>query len=179
MMNRDLNDPPPPETTVDRRSAFEQLVVSICDVHGALTEHASKAVNNLLPEGMLAPSSPIRESVTPGLGLQVKSLAARLSFTKLAALSRASTEQSKPNPPIGILLCTQKDHALVQYALAGIDNQLFVSKYQLALPSKEDIRRFLEREIAESGISEDDSKTGRLVREMREKYLAELPVEQS
>lgn len=77
------------------------------------------------------------------------------------------------NPPIGILLCTQKDHALVEYALAGIDNQLFISKYQLELPSKEDMQRFLEREIAESGIEEDDSKTGRLVRELREKYWVE------
>jgi len=74
------------------------------------------------------------------------------------------------NPPVGILLCTQKDHALVEYALAGIDNQLFVSKYQLALPSKEDMQQFLEREIAESGLPEDDTHTGRLVREMRAKY---------
>jgi predicted nuclease of restriction endonuclease-like (RecB) superfamily len=74
------------------------------------------------------------------------------------------------NPPIGILLCTQKNHALVEYALAGIDNQLFVSKYQLELPSKEDMQHFLEREIAESGIDEDDSATGRLVRELRVKY---------
>ena len=41
------------------------------------------------------------------------------------------------NPPIGILLCTDRDHALVEYALAGMDNQLFVSRYQLELPSKE------------------------------------------
>ncbi len=78
--------------------------------------------------------------------------------------------QDGDNPPIGILLCTQKNHALVEYALAGIDNQLFVSKYQLALPSKEDMQRFLEREIAESGYPEDGSTAGRLVREMREKY---------
>ncbi len=74
------------------------------------------------------------------------------------------------NPPVGILLCTQKDHALVEYALAGINNLLFVSKYQLALPCKEEIQRFIEREIANSGYPEDDSKAGRLVREMREKY---------
>lgn len=53
------------------------------------------------------------------------------------------------NPPIGILLCTEKNHALVEYALAGMDNQLFVSKYQLALPQKEEIRRFVEEQIAE------------------------------
>jgi predicted nuclease of restriction endonuclease-like (RecB) superfamily len=47
------------------------------------------------------------------------------------------------NPPVGILLCTQKDHALVEYALAGIDNGLFVSKYMLELPKKEEMQRFI------------------------------------
>ena len=55
------------------------------------------------------------------------------------------------NPPIGILLCTQKDHTLVEYALAGMDNNLFVSKYKLELPSKEDIRCFLEEKMKELG----------------------------
>ncbi len=55
------------------------------------------------------------------------------------------------NPPVGILLCTQKDHALVEYALAGMDNHLFVSKYQLELPSKEEIRRFVEEKMLEVG----------------------------
>lgn len=34
------------------------------------------------------------------------------------------------NPFIGILLCTQRDYTLMEYALAGMDNGLFVSKYQ-------------------------------------------------
>jgi hypothetical protein len=51
------------------------------------------------------------------------------------------------NPPVGILLCTQKDHALVEYALAGMDNNIFVSKYQLELPKKDDIQRSLEGQI--------------------------------
>jgi len=51
------------------------------------------------------------------------------------------------NPPVGILLCTQKDHAIVEYALAGMGNTLFVSKYQLELPKKEEIQRFLEEQI--------------------------------
>jgi hypothetical protein len=53
------------------------------------------------------------------------------------------------NQPIGLLLCTQKDHALVEYALAGMKSRLFVSKYQLELPKKEDIERFLEKQIKE------------------------------
>jgi predicted nuclease of restriction endonuclease-like (RecB) superfamily len=52
------------------------------------------------------------------------------------------------NPPIGILLCTQKDHALVEYALAGIDNEIFVSKYLLGLPKKEEMQRFIEAQLA-------------------------------
>lgn len=45
---------------------------------------------------------------------------------------------SGDNPPVGILLCADKNHALVEYALAGMDNNLFVSKYQLELPRKEE-----------------------------------------
>ena len=54
------------------------------------------------------------------------------------------------NPPVGILLCTQKNHALVEYALAGMDNNLFVSKYLLELPKKEEMQRFLEEQMAEA-----------------------------
>lgn len=58
------------------------------------------------------------------------------------------------SPPVGILLCTHKDHALVEYALAGIDNKLFVSKYQLELPTKEAMLRFLEEKMRE--VSNDN-----------------------
>lgn len=53
------------------------------------------------------------------------------------------------NPPIGILLCTKKDHALVEYALAGMNNKLFVSKYQVELPKKKEIEKFLEATLKE------------------------------
>jgi len=49
-------------------------------------------------------------------------------------------------PPIGILLCTGKNQALVEYALAGMDNRLFVSKYQLELPEIEVLRRYLDEQ---------------------------------
>lgn len=54
------------------------------------------------------------------------------------------------NPPLGILLCTKKNHALVEYALAGIDNKLFVTKYKLELPKKKEIEKFLETELKAS-----------------------------
>jgi predicted nuclease of restriction endonuclease-like (RecB) superfamily len=58
------------------------------------------------------------------------------------------------NPPVGILLCTDKDHTLVEYALAGMDNRLFVSKYQLELPKKEEMERFLHTQLKELGDGE-------------------------
>jgi predicted nuclease of restriction endonuclease-like (RecB) superfamily len=60
---------------------------------------------------------------------------------------RSNVMSPDDNPPVGILLCAAKDHALVEYALAGIDNQLFVSKYQLHLPDREQLRRELERSL--------------------------------
>ena len=57
-----------------------------------------------------------------------------------------NVREQDDNPPIGMLLCTEKDHALVQYALAAMDNALFVSKYQLQLPTPEVLRQQLEAE---------------------------------
>ena len=59
------------------------------------------------------------------------------------------------NPPIGILLCTRKNHSLAEYALADMDNQLFVSKYQLELPKREDIEQFLAEKLREVGVVHD------------------------
>lgn len=55
------------------------------------------------------------------------------------------------SPPIGILLCTDKNQALVKYALAGMDSQLFVSRYQLELPEKEQMQRFMDEQLKEVG----------------------------
>ncbi|MDL2328286.1 PDDEXK nuclease domain-containing protein [Desulfosarcina sp. OttesenSCG-928-A07] len=53
------------------------------------------------------------------------------------------------NPPVGILLCTDKNQSLVEYALAGMDNHLFVSKYLLELPTKEEMQRFIDAHVRE------------------------------
>ena len=63
---------------------------------------------------------------------------------------RKNMMQEEDNNPIGILLCAKKDNALIEYALAGMDNNLFVSRYQLELPSKEEMKRFLEESISNS-----------------------------
>lgn len=50
------------------------------------------------------------------------------------------------NPPIGLILCTDKNEAVVRYTLSGSAQQVFASRYQLHLPSEDDLRRELERE---------------------------------
>ena len=51
------------------------------------------------------------------------------------------------NPPVGILLCTRKGEKMVEYAIAGMDNNLFVSTYMLQLPDKATLEKFLQDEI--------------------------------
>jgi predicted nuclease of restriction endonuclease-like (RecB) superfamily len=46
-------------------------------------------------------------------------------------------------PPIGILLCTRKNDALVEFALGDLSNQVFVSRYAVELPKKEEMERFI------------------------------------
>jgi predicted nuclease of restriction endonuclease-like (RecB) superfamily len=53
------------------------------------------------------------------------------------------------NPPVGILLCTRKGEKMVEYAIAGMDNHLFVSTYMLQLPNKTILEKFLLDEIEE------------------------------
>jgi hypothetical protein len=52
------------------------------------------------------------------------------------------------NPPVGIILCSDKDAEEVHYATAGMDSNLFVSRYLVALPSEEQLKRWLREEQA-------------------------------
>jgi predicted nuclease of restriction endonuclease-like (RecB) superfamily len=51
------------------------------------------------------------------------------------------------NPPVGIILCANKNEALVEYATTGLTNEIFVSKYQVQLPSKEVLETFIKNEL--------------------------------
>jgi predicted nuclease of restriction endonuclease-like (RecB) superfamily len=49
------------------------------------------------------------------------------------------------NEPIGIVLGAYKDHILMEYATENISNQLFVSRYQLYLPKREELEQELQK----------------------------------
>jgi predicted nuclease of restriction endonuclease-like (RecB) superfamily len=63
------------------------------------------------------------------------------------AYYNAEVKLQNDNAAIGILLCTEKGKKLVEYATAGMDNHLFVSKYLLELPKKEQLEAFIQKEL--------------------------------
>lgn len=50
------------------------------------------------------------------------------------------------NPPIGIILCTDKSETLVKYATAGMAHHVFVSRYMTSLPSEKDLEKVIRQE---------------------------------
>jgi hypothetical protein len=87
----------------------------------------------------VTPESQIGKSVNP-------QLAQRLSFTHLntyVAWYRKHQMTPGDQPPIGILLCTCKNDALVEFAPGDLSNKVFVSRYAVELPRKEDMEKFI------------------------------------
>ena len=60
---------------------------------------------------------------------------------------KAEIMQPDDNPPVGILLCTEKGDTLVKYATAGLDPNIFVQKYMIELPSEDEIKKFISKEL--------------------------------
>lgn len=62
------------------------------------------------------------------------------------------------NEPIGIILCTDKRQTVVEYALGGLSNRIFASKYRLQLPDPELLKTEIEHEkqrLLEMKITEE------------------------
>ena len=52
-------------------------------------------------------------------------------------------------PPVGLILCSDREKTKVEYAISGMSNRLFVSRYLVALPSEEQLRGLVERDRAQ------------------------------
>jgi len=61
---------------------------------------------------------------------------------------RNEVMQEEDNSPVGILLCTDKGETMAKYATAGLEHSVFVHKYQLVLPSKEELEEYISKEIS-------------------------------
>lgn len=51
----------------------------------------------------------------------------------------AEVNDEHDNPPIGIILCTDKDSVAAEYALGGLSNNIFASRYVSYIPNKEQL----------------------------------------
>lgn len=69
----------------------------------------------------------------------------------------AEVNDTDDNPPIGIILCTDKDSLEAEYALGGLSNQIFASRYVLYMPNKEQLIKQVE-EVLKRWHSEDEKR---------------------
>ncbi|MBU1668468.1 DUF1016 family protein [bacterium] len=58
-------------------------------------------------------------------------------------------KSEEDNPTIGIILCTEKDNTVVKYSVIDDNENLFVSKYQFYLPTQEELRNEIEKDLLE------------------------------
>lgn len=49
------------------------------------------------------------------------------------------------NPPVGLILCAEKDSAVAHYALEGLSNKILAAEYKTKLPKERELERELER----------------------------------
>ena len=61
----------------------------------------------------------------------------------------AEVNDADDNPPIGIILCTEKDSITAEYALGGLSNNIFASRYVLYMPNKEQLIAQVEAVLTE------------------------------
>ena len=61
---------------------------------------------------------------------------------------KAEMMQSGDQPPVGLILCTDRKETRVSYATVGLDHQLFVSRYLNVLPTEETLQRIIEQDAA-------------------------------
>lgn len=59
------------------------------------------------------------------------------------------------NPTIGIILCSQKNEAIVKYSVLNEGKQVFASKYRFTLPTAEELQREIENERRKIEEQED------------------------
>ncbi len=65
------------------------------------------------------------------------------------------------NPPIGIILCGDRRQTKVEFATSGMDNRLFVSRYQGALPKLEQLEALIEADRAQFETASRDGQACR------------------
>lgn len=71
--------------------------------------------------------------------------------------------RSGENPPVGLILCAQKDESVARYALEGLPNRVLASEYRMTLPGEEVLAAELDRthKMIEGYATRKSKKKGR------------------
>lgn len=87
----------------------------------------------------------------------------RLDYADTAQLKmylayyRKNIMQQDDNPPVGILMCSEVGQEMAEYTLLDTDEDIFISKYELSIPSKERMTEFLRKENEELASKEGNA----------------------
>jgi predicted nuclease of restriction endonuclease-like (RecB) superfamily len=65
-------------------------------------------------------------------------------------------KQESDNPTIGIILCSDKEETVVKYSMLNSSEQLFASKYNLYLPSEDELKQLLEHDRVLFSLNQDE-----------------------
>jgi hypothetical protein len=125
---------------------YEQLLNSIVSLH-QISATPSRKLAVLLPREKPKISAPL----------------ARKSPTGPSPLPPEAVLRMAPgdNLPLGIILCSDRRQTKVEFATAGMDNRLFVSRYLVALPKPEQLEALIEADRAQFECATGDAQACR------------------
>jgi len=63
------------------------------------------------------------------------------------------------NPPIGIVFAREKDELVVKYAMHNLNSRLFVSRYQLYLPNRDELKTLIQKQLGNGEAPDSAPKT--------------------
>ena len=117
---------------------FELSVSHVGAIQYTLQTHVSHAINLILTVRNWLIGYHIVESEQNGVELKRDRFRYEYASRLNMYLNYYKSEVMQPadNPPVGILLCTEKGETLVKYVTAGLDPDIFVQKYMIELPFK-------------------------------------------
>lgn len=130
---------------------LQRQVGSLLYERTGLSTDKEAAIDTARTETEGPPVANIAEILRDPYVLEFTGLAERHAYLETSTSTYWKDRMMEPGDqsPIGLLLCSDRDHTKVEYATAGLDEPLFVSRYLVALPKPEELQAFIERDRAE------------------------------
>lgn len=117
-------------------------------LHHLIFGTLSQKIQHVLPTGNFGTLSQKSEVSAQSINVQYfEKLLLSTPYSHFTELIKIEEMMPDDKPPVGILLVTYKNDALVKFATSGINNPLLISKYLLQLPTKAQLEDFIKKEL--------------------------------